>query len=164
MAERVAVETRKRTGNLGDAPLGTTSSDKNEADVIRKFEYSTRRPPDFYYGGTPMTVTSFKIDAYSVKIFAKDNKGLRTRWGDRSIVLFSGGKEVARAVFSRPGHDAPEPYFSEGKIHYFADSDQFSDVLYMLRHEQPVYIAWEPVYDPKEADDGDAYFYTDAGE
>jgi hypothetical protein len=111
-----------------------------------------------------MPATSYKIDAYCVKIFAKDSKGRRTRWGDRTIFLYSGGKEVAQAVFSKPGHESPEPYFSGGKIYYFANSDQFSDVLYLLRHEKPVHIAWEPVFDPKEPEDGDAYFYTDAGE
>lgn len=109
-----------------------------------------------------MPATSYKIDAYSVKIFARDSKGRRTRWGDRMILLYSDGKEVAQAVFSKPGREAPEPYFSEGKIYYFADADQFSDVLYLLRHEKPVCIAWESVHDPKEPEDGDAYFYTDS--
>jgi hypothetical protein len=107
-----------------------------------------------------MTVTSYRIDAYSVKIFGKDSKGRRTRWGDRMIQIYSAGMEVAQAVFAIPRHEAPEPYFSEGKIFYFAESDQFSDVLYLLRNESPVYIAWEPVHDPKEPNDGDAYFYT----
>jgi len=107
-----------------------------------------------------MAVTSYRIDAYSIKIFGKDSKGRRTRWGDRMIQMYSGGKVIAQAVFARPKHDAPEPYFSEGKIFYFADSDQFSDVLHLLRNEKPVYIAWEPVHDPKEPNDGDAYFYT----
>jgi len=107
-----------------------------------------------------MTVTSYRIDAYSVKIFGKDSKGRRTRWGDRMIQIYSAGMEVAQAVFAKPRHEAPEPYFTEGKIFYFADSDQFSDVLYLLRNESPVYIAWEPVHDPKEPNDGDAYFYT----
>ena len=109
-----------------------------------------------------MAVTSFKIDKYSVKIFGNDSKGRRTRWGDKCIRLFSEGKEVAQAVFAMPGHEVPEPYFSEGKIYYFAAGDQFADVLYLLRNEDPVYIAWEPVHDPKEPDDGDAYFYTEA--
>ena len=111
-----------------------------------------------------MAVTSYKIDAYSVRIFGNDSKGRRTRGGDRCILLFSGGKEVAQAVFAKPGHEVPEPYLSEGKIYYFAGSDQFADVLYMLRHESPVYIAWEPVHDPKEPDDGDAFFYTEPNE
>ncbi len=107
-----------------------------------------------------MAVTSYRIDAYSIKIFGKDSKGRRTRWGDRMIQLYSEGKIIAQAVFARPKHDAPEPYFSEGKIFYFGESDQFADVLDLLRNEKPVYIAWEPVHDPKEPNDGDAYFYT----
>jgi hypothetical protein len=108
-----------------------------------------------------MAAMKYKIDTYSVKIFGNDSKGRRTRWWDRSIQLFSEGKEVAQAVFAKPGHEVPEPYFSEGKIYYFAGSDQFADVLNLLRNEKPVYIAWEPVHDPKEPDDGDAYFYTE---
>ena len=108
-----------------------------------------------------MAATSYKIDTYSVKIFGNDSKGRRTRWGDRCIHLFSEGKEVAQAVFAKPGQEVPEPYFSEGKIYYFAGSDQFADVLYLLRDDSPVHIAWEPVHDPKEPEDGDAYFYTE---
>lgn len=108
-----------------------------------------------------MADTIFKIDAYKVKIFGNDSKGRRTRWGDRSISLYSEGKEVAQAVFAKPGHEVPEPYLSEGKIFYFAGSDQFTDVLSLLRKEKPVYIAWSPVHDPKEPDDGDAFFFTE---
>jgi hypothetical protein len=85
-----------------------------------------------------MAVTTYRIDAYCVKIYGRDSKGRRTRWGDRMIEL----------------------YFSDGKIFYFAESDQFADVLDLLRNEKPVYIAWQPVHDPKEPNDGDAYFYT----
>ena len=109
-----------------------------------------------------MAATSYKIDTYSVKIFGNDSKGRRTRWGDRCIQLFSEGKEVAQAVFAKPGCEVPEPYLKDGKIYYFAASDQFADVIYLLRNEKPVYIAWEPVHDPKEHDDGDAFFYTEA--
>lgn len=108
-----------------------------------------------------MAATRYKIDTYSVKIFGNDSKGRRTRWGDRCIHLYSEGKEVAQAVFAKPGHEVPEPYFSEGKIYYFAGSDQFADVLNLLRQEKPVYIAWEPVHDPKEPEDGDAFFFTE---
>jgi hypothetical protein len=87
-----------------------------------------------------MAVTKYNIDSYSVKIFGNDSKGSRTRWGDRCIHLYSGEKEVAQAVFAKPGHEVPEPYFSEGKIFYFADGDQFADVLSLLRSEDPVYI------------------------
>ncbi|UCE40430.1 MAG: hypothetical protein JSV17_13340 [Candidatus Aminicenantes bacterium] len=108
-----------------------------------------------------MAATSYKIDSYSVKIFGNDSKGSRTRWGDRCIHLYSEGEEIAQAVFAKPGQEVPEPYFSEGKIYYFAGSDQFVDVLNLLRHESPVYIAWEPVHDPKEPEDGDAFFFTE---
>lgn len=108
-----------------------------------------------------MPKTSYKIETFGVKIFGNDSKGRRTRWGDRSIHLFSMGKEIAQAVFAKPGHDVPEPYLKDRKIYYFAASDQFSDVLNLLRSEEQVYIAWEPVHDPKEPDDGDAFFYTE---
>jgi hypothetical protein len=107
-----------------------------------------------------MAVTTYRIDAYCVKIYGRDSKGRRTRWGDRMIELYSGEKMVAQAVFAISKHEAPEPYFSDGKIFYFAESDQFADVLDLLRNEKPVYIAWQPVHDPKEPNDGDAYFYT----
>lgn len=108
-----------------------------------------------------MAMTKFKIDSYVIKIFGNDSKGDRTRWSDRVINLFNEGKEIAQAVFAKPGHEIPEPYFSEGKIYYFAGSDQFADVLNLLRNEKLVYIVWEPVHDPKEPDDGDAYFYAE---
>jgi hypothetical protein len=108
-----------------------------------------------------MAVTKFKIDSYVIKIFGNDSKGHRTRWGDRVINLFNEEKEIAQAVFAKPGQEVPEPYFSEGKIYYFAGGDQFADVLNLLRNEKLVYIAWEPVHDPKEPEDGDAYFYAE---
>jgi len=112
-------------------------------------------------GGHFMKPTSYKIDHYSVYIYAKDRKGGRTRWGDKMIHLFSKGREVAQAVFSREGFEAPEPYFSVGKIYFFAQIYQFQAVMELLRAEKPVYIAWQPIHDPKEPKDGDAYFYTE---
>jgi hypothetical protein len=109
-----------------------------------------------------MAEVKYKIDSYSVKIFGNDSKGSRTRWGDRSIHLYSEGKEIAQAVFAKPGQEVPEPYFSGGKIYYFADCGQFGDVLELLRHMNPVYIAWKPVHDPREPEDGDAFFFTEA--
>ncbi len=111
-----------------------------------------------------MKITNFKIDSYSVQIYAKDRKGGRTRWGDKLIYLYSRGREVAQAVFAREGFEAPEPYFSGGKIFFFAQSYLFPAVIGLLRSGRPVYIAWKPVYDPKEPDDGDAYFYTETVE
>ncbi|MFB0565914.1 MAG: hypothetical protein ACETWK_09590 [Candidatus Aminicenantaceae bacterium] len=107
-----------------------------------------------------MRIICFKIDNYSVQLYAKDRKGRRTRWGDKLIYLYSGGREVAHAVFAREGFKAPEPYFSDGKIYFFADSYQYAAVMDLLRNEKPVFIAWKPVADPKEPRDGDAYFYT----
>lgn len=106
--------------------------------------------------------TSFKIDDYSVQIYAKDKKGERTRWGDKLIFLYSGSRQVAQAVFAREGFEAPEPYFSSGKIFFFAQSQLYPAVIDLLRGEKPVYIAWEPVHDSKEPNDGDAYFYTES--
>jgi hypothetical protein len=111
-----------------------------------------------------MDVTRFKIDSYSVQIFGTDSKGRRTRWGDKVIRLYSNDNEAAQAVFAKTGHEIPEPYFSAGKIYYFAESDQFPAVIDLLRNERPVYIVWEPVHDPKEPNDGDAYFETIAGQ
>jgi hypothetical protein len=106
-------------------------------------------------------MTSFKIDSYTVSLYAIDKKGKRTRWGDRIISLYSGGKNIAQAVFGDIEEKIPEPYFSDGQIHYFARNDQYRDVIDLLRKETPVYIAWKPVHDPKEPHDGDAFFYTE---
>ena len=107
-----------------------------------------------------MAITSFKIDSYSVHLYAIDRKGGRTRWGDKAIYLYSGGREIAQAVFAGEGCSPPEPYFSGGKIYYFAQASQYAAVMDLLRNEEPVYIAWKPVSDPKEPCDGDAYFCT----
>ena len=108
-----------------------------------------------------MPIISFKVDRFSIQLFAVDNKGLRTRWGDRVIQIYSGGKKVAQAVFGQPGHKVPEPYFEDGVIHYFAYNDQYESVKNLLEGRKTVYIAWNPVHDTKERPDGDAYFYTD---
>lgn len=111
-----------------------------------------------------MAETRYQIDAFQIEIYSVDRKGGRTRWGDRKIRLFSRGKEVAQAVFAKCGEKCPEPYFAEGKIFYFASSSQYPDVLDLLRHENPVFICWNPVHDPKESQDGDAFFTTKAPE
>ena len=105
-------------------------------------------------------VIKYKIDNYSVKIYASDLKGKRTRWGDKIIHLYAEEKEVAQAVFAIEGSQIPEPYFEDGKIYYFAPSSQFAYVLNLLRSEEPVYIVWEPIHDPKEPNDGDAFFFA----
>ena len=108
-----------------------------------------------------MSRISFKIDDFSIKLYAVDRKGARKRWGDRVIDLYSGGKLVAQAVFGSIVKDIPEPFFSKGMIHFFAPSDQFKAVTDLLREGRSVYIAWEPVRDSREANDGDAYFYVE---
>ena len=107
-----------------------------------------------------MRVKSFRIDSYSVQLYARDRKGDRVRWGDKVIYLYSGRNLVAQAVFSREGSDEPEPYFAGGKIFYFAQGEQYAAVLDLLRNEKPVHIAWKPIADPKERRDGDAFFHT----
>jgi len=109
-----------------------------------------------------MSAIRFKIDKFTVKLYAVDKKGRRKRWGNRIISLYSGGKNIAQAVFGSDKRIIPEPFFSEGKIFYFAHSDQYPDVIDLLRNEKTVYIAWEPVHDSKEPKDGDAFFYTDS--
>lgn len=108
-----------------------------------------------------MKTTSYKIDNYSVEIYANDRKGARTRWGDRLIHLYSKGEHIGQATFACEGNKAPEPYFSGEKIYYFAPSYLYSSVIDLLRNEKPVFIAWRPISDPKEPKDGDAFFYTD---
>ena len=107
-----------------------------------------------------MAIKSFKINSYCVQLYAIDRKGGRTRWGDKTILLYSGGKQVAQAVFAGEGSSPPEPYFSTGKIYYFAPAGMYGAVIDLLRNEKPVHIAWKPISDPKEPRDGDAYFYT----
>jgi len=107
-----------------------------------------------------MTITSFKIDSYCVQLFAIDRKGGRTRWGDKTILLYSGEELVGQAVFAGEGFSAPEPYFSGGKIYFFSQASMYGPVIDLLRNEKTVHIAWKPVSDPKEPRDGDAYFYT----
>jgi len=105
-----------------------------------------------------MSETKYSIDSYQIEIFAVDCKGGRTRWGNRKIRLFSKGKEAAQAVFAHEGEKCPEPYFSDGKIFYFASDSQYQAVIDLLRNEHPVFIHWKPVHDPKESQDGDAFF------
>ncbi len=107
-----------------------------------------------------MAITSYKIDSYYVQLNAIDRKGGRTRWSDKTILLYSGGKLVAQAVFAGEGFSPPEPYFSTGKIYYFAQAGMYGAVIDLLRNEKTVHIVWKPISDPKEPRDGDAYFYT----
>lgn len=107
-----------------------------------------------------MKATEYKVDSYAVEIYASDLKGARTRWGHKLVRLYSGGNEVAQAVFAREGEKVPESYISGGKIYYFAPENQYADVLDLLRNEKPVYVVWQPISDPKEPNDGDAIIRT----
>jgi len=108
-----------------------------------------------------MNEVRFRIDSYIVQIFAADLKGRRRRWGDKVIKLFSAGKEIGQAVFAQEGEKILEPFFSSGVVHYFAPGSQFASVMKLLEAKGPAYIVWKPTYDPKEPNDGDAYFCTD---
>jgi len=111
-----------------------------------------------------MKDTSYKIEDFSVEIYAKDMKGGRTRWADKIIRLYSQGREVGQAVFAQEKTKAPEPYLSGDVIYYFAESTQFPAVMDLLRNEKNVYIGWKPVFDPKEPNDGDALFFSKPSE
>ena len=101
---------------------------------------------------------SYKIDSFDIRLYGNDQKGGRTRWGDKVIRLTSKGKEIGQAVFAREGAKSPEAYCSGDKIFFFAPSSQYSAVVELLRRPEPVYLNWESVNDPKEKDDGDAFF------
>lgn len=108
-----------------------------------------------------MNLKSYVIDSYAIEIFSIDKRGKRTRWGDKVITLYSEGKNVGQAVFASEGERPPEPYYTDGKIYYFAPWGQYQIVLDLLKNTKPVYFAWRPTNDPKESNDGDAVFYTD---
>jgi len=103
----------------------------------------------------------YKIEHYSIRLYGNDQKGGRTRWGDKVIVLTSNEKVIGQAVFAREGAKSPEAYRSGDKIYFFAPSSQYSVVMELLRRHEPVYLNWEAVNDPKEKDDGDAFFSTE---
>lgn len=103
----------------------------------------------------------YKIDNFSIRLYGNDQKGGRTRWGDKVIMLKSEGRVVGQAVFAREGAKAPEAYRSGDKIYFFAPSSQYHVVMELLRRSEPVYLIWETVDDPKERDDGDAFFSTE---
>ena len=107
-----------------------------------------------------MPFTSFRIDRYTVQVYANDVQGSVTRWASRVIRLFSADKHVGTAYFAREGFQAPEAAFSDNIIYFHAQAEQYGPVMDLLRHESPVYIAWKPKTDAKEPGDGDAYFYT----
>lgn len=109
-----------------------------------------------------MKEIKYRIDRYQVSVYARDIKGQRTRWADRIIRLYQEGREIAQAVFAVEGEKVPEPFLSEDeKIFFFASSARFMEVLEILRSFDPVYIVWQPIYDPKEPKDGDAFFLVE---
>jgi hypothetical protein len=104
---------------------------------------------------------TYRVDGYSFELYGADRKGKRTRWGDKIIHIYSGGKDVGQAVFTAEGEDTQDSYFADGKIYYFAPGSQFQGVIELLESSTVVHFAWCPVHDPKESNDGDAVFYTD---
>lgn len=112
--------------------------------------------------GSTMKTVSFRIDTYRVRLYGTDNKGARTRWGDKVIDLYSKGNLVGTAVFASQGNNPPESHYAEGLIRYFAPHSQYPVVINLLRSEKNVTINWKPVNDPKEPMDGDAFFESEA--
>ncbi|MBN1273338.1 MAG: hypothetical protein JXB26_13810 [Candidatus Aminicenantes bacterium] len=107
-----------------------------------------------------MKTISFRIDKYRIRLYGADNKGARTRWGDKAIDLYSEGTLIGEAVFAAEGESPPDSFFAEGKIHYFASNSQYPVVINLLRNEKYVTLNWKPVSDPREPGDGDAFFET----
>ena len=103
---------------------------------------------------------SYKIDEYRLDIYGADRKGKRTRWADKIIYLYAKGSEIGQAVFSVEDEKPSESNVSGGKIYFYASSNVFDPVWKLLSCGVPVYITWEPINDPKEKNDGDAFFHT----
>jgi len=51
-----------------------------------------------------MAEMHYKIDNYLVRLFGNDARGQVTRIADREILLYSDGKLVGHATFSKEGH------------------------------------------------------------
>ena len=114
-----------------------------------------------YKGGSmKKTKLSYKIDEYKLEIYGADRKGKRTRWADKIIYLYANGSEVGQAVFSVEDEKPSESHVSGEKIYFYASSNVFEPVWKLLGSGVPVYISWEPIHDPKEKNDGDAFFHT----
>ena len=109
-----------------------------------------------------MKEIKYRIDSFQIEIYSTDMKGKRTRWADRVIHFFSENQEIGQAVFAQEGEKVPEPFLSEdNKIYFFAPGSRFLEVLEILRSFHPVYLVWQPIYDPKEEQDGDAYLLVE---
>lgn len=107
-----------------------------------------------------MSSVTHKIDEYAVQIYANDLRGNFTRWAAAVINLYAEGQHVGSAYFARNGYTAPDCIYSNGKILYHAQGEQYSRVLDLLRNEDPVFIRWAPQVDTGEENDGNAYIYT----
>jgi hypothetical protein len=104
--------------------------------------------------------TSYKVDTYSVRVYANDLDGSLAQWAAKTIYMYSNGKHVASAFFAKEGDVAPDAIFADELIYFHAQAEQYSAVLDLLRNEKPVYINWKPQTDEGEPDDGVAYFNT----
>ncbi len=102
----------------------------------------------------------FKIDNYIVRLYGNDSRGQVTRIADKEILLYSDGKLVGHATFSKEGHNIGDSHVSQGVIYLRAPTSQYDAVVDLLRNEKPVYIGWYPKPDAKEEGDGDAYIAT----
>ena len=101
-----------------------------------------------------------KIDNYLVRLYGNDTKGRLTRIDDKEILLYAGGKLVGHASFAKEGNKTGDSHVYQDVVYFRAPSSQYPQVIDLLRNENPVYIAWRPIADPKEPKDGDAYFYA----
>lgn len=107
-----------------------------------------------------MTEIHYKIDNYLIRLFGNDSRGQVTRIADKEILLYSNGKLVGHATFSKEGHNIGDSHVSQDVIYLRAPTSQYDAVVDLLRNEKPVYIGWYPKPDAKEEGDGDAYFAT----
>ncbi len=107
-----------------------------------------------------MNRITHRIDHYSLQIYGNDLHGAVTRWATAVIYLYSSGNHVGSAYFAREGFTAPDATCSDGMIYFHAQHEQYEKVLDLLRNEDPVYLCWEPRRDPREPNDGNAYFFS----
>lgn len=107
-----------------------------------------------------MAEMHYKIDNYLVRLFGNDARGQVTRIADREILLYSDGKLVGHATFSKEGHNIGDSHVNQGIIYLRAPASQYEAVIDLLRNEKPAYIGWYPKPDAEEEGDGDAYIAT----
>lgn len=102
----------------------------------------------------------YKIDNYLVRLYGNDARGRLTRIDDKEILLYSEGKLVGHASFAKEGNKTGDSHAFQDVIYFRSPSSQYTQVIDLLRNENPVYIGWYPKPDSAEEDDGDAYFAT----